>query len=80
MMDQKYEDWRSEYVIMFDNATTHSTKLAQTVLAKYCDVPVIYTAPRSYLCSPIERVFGFLKQADLGEKNFGSLEMELDFQ
>ena len=64
-MDNKDRNWREQYVLMIDNATTHSTKLAQATLARFA-VPTLYTAPGSYLCSPIERLFRFIKMTDFG--------------
>lgn len=63
-LDSEKPGWRKTHVLMIDNAATHTSYEAQSEMAKL-DLPVLYTAPGSYLVSPVERAFKFLKNSDL---------------
>ena len=57
-----YEDkyWRSNTVIMWDNASYHEAKPVLTLLEEQ-RVPIIYLGPYSYHIAPAEMVFAALK-------------------
>ena len=63
-MDKIDKGWRETHLLQLDNASIHTGRASKQIMADL-EVPVIYTAPGSFMCSPIERVFGFIKVVKL---------------
>lgn len=59
-------DWRQKIVVVLDNCASHKTKLVRQILWKL-RFPVLYTAPASYLCLPVELLFAAIKSHDYSE-------------
>jgi transposase len=62
-MDSKDKDWRSNTVVMADNAKYHRSLKVKSFIREM-GIPMMYTAPYSPSLSAIEMVFGKIKQGD----------------
>ena len=56
--------WRSNTVILLDNATYHTSEYMMEKLRQF-QVPVLFSGPYSYDAAPVEKVFAVIKQRDL---------------
>jgi transposase len=63
-LDSERPDWRSNTIIMMDNAS-YNTSSYTTKCIRKLKIPVIFSAPYSYDASAIERHFGYFKQSRL---------------
>lgn len=67
-LDQEDAEWRSNTVILFDNAPYHTSdntlKLMQGL-----EMPILFTGPYSYDASPIELLFAAFKSSDLNPRH-----------
>ena len=59
-LDEQIPNWRSTHILLIDNAPSHSSDVTRAVLSSL-QVPVCFSAPASYSCLPVERVFGILR-------------------
>jgi hypothetical protein len=53
--------WRSKKIIVFDNASIHSTKEVKTFMQEM-QILYMFTVVASFLAVPIEIVFGIIKR------------------
>ena len=51
-------------IILIDNMAAHKTPMALRLFEKL-NVPIMFSAPASYRCLPVELTFGYLKQHQL---------------
>lgn len=63
-LDSEVPGWQAQATFVLDNAPLHLTEHVQQTMAKL-QMSVMYTAPYSYTSSPIEQLFGRLKQGEL---------------
>ena len=66
-LDAERPEWRSDTVILLDNATYHTSKSTLKMLAEL-DVPLLFTGPHSYSASPIELLFAAFKATDINPR------------
>ena len=69
-LDKDSPTWRQRIVFMLDNASYRHTRDIRDFLEAQ-QIQVLYTAPFSFEGSPIERLFGFIKRADLTQLDAG---------
>ena len=62
----KYPRWRESHVLLLDNCASHKTRDSLAVL-EALEIPVIFSAPASFLAIPIEGVFAALKAVDFSK-------------
>ena len=67
ILDRERIDWRSDTVIMLDNASYHASKSALSVFARL-EIPILFTGPYSYAASPIELFFAAFKSRDINPR------------
>ena len=63
-LDEESVDWREKTILLLDGARYHTSEEMREYLKKM-DLKVIYSGPYSYTSSPIELVFGALKQGEI---------------
>ena len=64
-LDAESPGWQDDTVILWDNATYHTSEETRAVI-RSLGIKVIYSGPYSYSSAPIETLFSALK---LGELN-----------
>ena len=64
-LDEESPGWQEDSVILWDNATYHSSAESMNLLSRL-GLPVIFSGPYSYSAAPVETLFSHLK---LGELN-----------
>ena len=65
-LSQDKPDWKNSHVLMMDNCSIHKT-LFMRKLMETAGFTVLFTAPGSYLVSPVEGVFALIKQMNFSE-------------
>ena len=63
-LDEERKDWRFDSLIFLDNAPYHTSE-STLKLFKDLSLPICFTGPHSYDCSPVETVFAHFKAADI---------------
>ena len=63
-LDKERKDWRSNTIIILDNAPYHTCPSIMK-LFKELDMPVCFTGPHSYDASPCELMFAHFKADDI---------------
>lgn len=66
-LDDTRRGWRSNTIMLLDNASYHNSSDALAMLKKY-QIPVIFTGPHSYAAVPIELLFGAFKSKDINPR------------
>ena len=76
MLDSEDKDWRKDTVIIWDNASYHTSPRTKSLL-ETLKIPLMFLGPYSYDMAPAELLFARLKSSDLdpgevavGKKNF----------
>ena len=76
MLDSEDKHWRKDTVIIWDNASYHSSERTKSLL-ETLKIPLMFLGAYSYDMAPAELLFARLKSADLhpgeidvGKKNF----------
>ena len=64
LLDQLYEDWRSDTVFLFDGASYHRSNEVLEAFQKQ-GMRVLILGPYSFTGAPIELYFAALKRGDL---------------
>ena len=64
IFDTEDPDWRSNTVVVLDNASYHHSEEAQRAMAAL-EVPTMLAGPYGYDASPCEKLFAHLKVGDL---------------
>ena len=62
-LDKERKDWRSDTIIILDNARYHSSSGIMR-LFESLRIPIIYTGPHSYDFAPCELWFSYFKSAN----------------
>ena len=63
-LDAERKDWRSDTLIMLDNAPYHTSQVTIN-LFKSLQLPICFTGPHSYDACPCELMFAHFKAADI---------------
>ena len=63
-LDQERPVWRSDTVLILDNAPYHTSTATMNHL-KALDVPVLFSGPHSYSASPVELWHAAFKRDDI---------------
>ena len=63
-LDGERKDWRSDTLIVLDNAPYHTSQVTID-LFKNLRLPICFTGPHSYDASPCELMFAHFKAADI---------------
>ena len=63
-LDGQSADWRQNTVILFDNASYHTSE-STLRLMEGLQIPVLYTGPYSYDAAPVELLFAAFKSEDV---------------
>jgi transposase len=71
VLDKERSDWRSNTIILLDNATYH-TSVATLKVFKVLRIPILFTGPHSYDGAPCELFFAAFKRADINPKRVGT--------
>ena len=71
ILDYEDPDWRSNTVIVADNAAYHRSGDTLEAL-KALDIPMLATGPYGYDASPCEKLFAHLKVGDLNPGDIAS--------
>ena len=65
-LDKDYENWRSNHILVLDNCSSHKTlKMREIFIA--AGFTVLFTAPASYVVSPVEGMFALIKKINMDE-------------
>ena len=67
-LDVQRPDWRSDTVLLFDNASYHTSE-ATLGLMEQLAIPVMFFGPYSYNVAPCELWFGLFKQEDINPRH-----------
>ena len=63
-LDTEDQNWRSDTVVLFDNASYHTSSETNDALAKL-NIPTMFSAPYSFETAPCELFFAHMKMRDL---------------
>ena len=66
-LDKENKNWRSETVILLDNASYHNGREIQKLFSDL-KIPIIYTGPHSYDAAPCELLFAAFKCKDINPR------------
>ena len=66
-LDADSPGWYDDTVILWDNATYHSSSETMSVVSKL-GIQIIYSGPYSYSAAPIETLFSALKLGELNHR------------
>ena len=67
-LDKERKGWRSDTVIILDNAPYH-TGTASMKSYEGLKLPLLFTGPHSYDAAPCELFFALFKQADINPRH-----------
>ena len=67
-LDQEDPEWRSNTVILLDNAPYHKSDSTMNLM-QGLKIPVLFTGPHSYDAAPIELLFAAFKSCDVNPRN-----------
>ena len=65
-LDRVRPNWRKTHIILLDNMRSHKTQITKR-LFEALEVPYMFTAPASFMATPVESVFKYLKLTDFRE-------------
>ena len=68
ILDSESPGWRYDTVILWDNATYHTSAETQSVVCRL-GLPVIYSGPYSFSAAPVETLFSHLKFGEINPEN-----------
>jgi len=71
LLDQEEKQWRESTIFMHDGAAYAKSGFVKNIL-KELRVPFMLTAPHSYNVSPIELLFGAIKNSDINPQGLGT--------
>ena len=63
-LDSERKDWRTDTIILLDNAPYHTCASVLKVY-KELNMPICFSGPNSYDASPAELMFSFFKAKDI---------------
>ena len=66
-LDRERPGWRSNTVILLDNASYHTSSKALAMFKKH-EIPLIFTGPHSYDAAQIELLFSAFKSVDVNPR------------
>ena len=67
-LDEETPDWQDDTVILWDNATYHSSSETMNIINRL-GLKVIFSGPYSYSAAPIETLFSALKMGELNHND-----------
>ena len=67
-LDREDVDWREKTVILFDNASYHTSDNTLRMM-EGLNIPIIFTGPYSYDAAPIELLFAAFKADDVNPQH-----------
>ena len=67
-LDQENAEWRSNTVILLDNAPYHASE-STIELMEGLNIPILFTGPHSYDAAPIELLFAAFKSRDINPRH-----------
>lgn len=62
-LDKTNPRWIENHILLMDNCSSHKTKWTRSVILGL-GFKLMFSAPASFLCLPIEYVFGTLKKTN----------------
>ena len=65
LLQKTGEGWKERYLLVLDNVSFHRSRYLMEKLQKF-QLPVHFLGPYSFQAAPVEQVFAFMKQEDLG--------------
>jgi transposase len=71
-LDEISPKWRSNTIIMVDNAPYHRSKM---MMGKYplLKIPIMFLGPYQFKLAPVELMFSYIKNRDLNPLNTKAL-------
>ena len=63
-LDRVRPNWRETHIFLLDNMSSHKTQRTKR-LFEALEVPYMFTAPASFMATPVESLFKYLKLTDL---------------
>ena len=67
-LDHEDANWRTNTVILIDNAPYHTSE-STIGLLDGLNIPILFTGPHSYDAAPIELLFAAFKSKDINPRN-----------
>ena len=67
-LDQEDAEWRSNTVLLLDNAPYHKSDSTMNLM-QGLKIPVLFTGPHSYDAAPIELLFAAFKSCDVNPRH-----------
>ena len=65
-LDRVRPNWRETHIILLDNMSSHKIQRTKR-LFEALEMPCMLTAPASFMATPVESVFKYLKLTDFRE-------------
>ena len=67
-LDREDAEWRSNTVILVDNAPYHTSESTLNLMDGL-NIPILFTGPHSYDAAPIELLFASFKSRDINPRH-----------